>query len=138
MATFVTQSVGKSLLDAIMGAGSYVGPSSVKVALFTVAPTEVAGTGTELTGGGYARALLSSSAAVNGSSGRTAQRTSSAALLFTNMPVASTAVVGIALCSGDDDSVLMVNDSWTPGATFAVGDNYTIPSALLTGFFAKA
>jgi len=59
------------ILDFLLGGVSYTPPSTVYIALFTVAPTD-AGGGTEVSGGGYARVAVANNttnfpAASNGS-----------------------------------------------------------------------
>lgn len=49
------------LLDHVFGAAAYTAPATVYVALFTAAPTD-AGSGTEVTGGSYARAAVTNNA----------------------------------------------------------------------------
>lgn len=118
MATFPTTSFGGDLLDQLSGHSTYV-------ALYTVPPTK-AGGGTELTGGGYARQAITLGSSVDGTVGRTAQRTSTGGQLFLDMPVASTSILGLAIVDDDTDEVLVVDDSWTPASTFAIGDNLLI------------
>lgn len=118
MATFPTTSFGGDLLDQLSGHSTYV-------ELYTVPPTK-AGGGTPLTGGGYARQALTLGTSTTGGVGRTAQRTSSAGQLFMNMPVASTAILGLAIVDDDTDEILVVDDSWTPSSTFSIGDNLLI------------
>lgn len=50
------------LLDHVLGGPDYVRPATVYIALFTVAPTDAAGSGTEVTGGSYARAAVTNNA----------------------------------------------------------------------------
>lgn len=45
------------LLDHVLGDGTFTKPGTVHVALYTAAPTD-AGGGTEVSGGGYARAAV--------------------------------------------------------------------------------
>lgn len=46
------------LLDLILGAQAFTGPANVYLALYTVAPTAASASGTEVTGGSYARKLV--------------------------------------------------------------------------------
>lgn len=119
MAVFATRAFGKQILDDLLS-------GAVKVALFTTPPTEVGTDGVEVSGGGYARQSLTSGPAADGSTGRTAQAASSAQLMFTNMPVASTAVHGLAICDATTGQVQLVNDTWSPTAPFSVGQNLLI------------
>jgi hypothetical protein len=49
------------LLDHVLGGGDYVRPATVYIALYTVAPADNGG-GTEVSGGGYARAAVTNNA----------------------------------------------------------------------------
>jgi hypothetical protein len=49
------------VLDLLLGGGTYTVPTTVYVALYTVAPTD-AGGGTEVSGGGYARVAVTNNA----------------------------------------------------------------------------
>lgn len=49
------------VLDHILGGGDYTRPATVYIALFTVTPTD-AGGGTEVTGGSYARSVVTNNA----------------------------------------------------------------------------
>lgn len=46
------------ILNYIFNGGSFSAPANVYIALFTVAPTDAAGSGTEVTGGSYGRAAV--------------------------------------------------------------------------------
>ena len=100
MATFPTTSFGGDLLDQLSGHSTYV-------ELYTAPPTEST-SGTPLTGGGYARQPLTLGASGAGRGvGRTkAERTSTGGQLFMNMPVASTAILGLAIVDDDTDEIL--------------------------------
>lgn len=52
----------RKTLDGILGGAALALSATVYVALFTVAPTEAAGTGTEVSGGAYARASVTNNA----------------------------------------------------------------------------
>lgn len=54
MAGFSTH-IQQELLDHLMTVGSYDGPSAIYVALFTAAPSDTAGSGTECAGTNYTR-----------------------------------------------------------------------------------
>ena len=133
MASFLTQAETKRYLDSRCNS-VYYAPGDSEVVFFTVPPTKVGSDGTELTGGGYARVVVSFGAAVNGSAGRTGQVSNDAAFTILNMPVASTAVVGYALADSVTHEIWFVNDSWTPTAAFAAGGNMAVGVGALVLF----
>lgn len=77
-----------NLLNVALRATAYTTPTTVYVALYTSNPT-IADTGTEVTGGSYARQAVTFAAP---SAGAVAN---SAALTFTNMPAATITHIGI-------------------------------------------
>lgn len=117
MADFLTRSAGKAYLDSL---------TNLVVALYTAPPTESTA-GTELTGGGYSRQPYSTPVAANGLAGETARRVGTN-ILFTNMPVASSAILGLALIDSLSGEIVAVDDTWTPSSSFAVGGNLLIDS----------
>lgn len=76
------------LLSHVLRASFYTPPDTVYVALFTAGPSD-SSSGTEVTGGSYARQAVTFAAPSSGSSA------SSSSVTFTNMPAAS--IVGAAL-----------------------------------------
>lgn len=112
MATFATTSFGGDLLDQLSGHSTYL-------AIYTVPPTK-AGGGTEVQ-----REPLTLGSSTAGGVGRTSQRTG-ANVLFLAVPVASTALLGIAIVDNDTDEILVVDDAWTPTSTFSAGENLLI------------
>jgi hypothetical protein len=70
MANNLSNYAENKLLDHILGTTAYTKPT-VYLALFTTDPTE-AGTGTEVSGGGYARKTITFNASSNGSSSNSA------------------------------------------------------------------
>jgi hypothetical protein len=137
VAQYVSQYAGKILLDAVWRNVFFTPPTQLYVAIYSVAPTE-AGGGTEFTGGGYARQPVTVGAAVNGTTGRVAQTSSSADLFFLNMPLASTSAVAVAAWdAATGGNLWWVNDSWTPPNAWTAGQNVRVPAASLTAFFTK-
>jgi hypothetical protein len=53
-----TNYLEKSVLNHILGGPAYTKPATVYVALYTAAPTDSQGTGTEVSGNNYARVAL--------------------------------------------------------------------------------
>lgn len=70
MAGNLSNYLENKILDHVLGRTAFTMPT-VYVALFTTDPTD-AGTGTEVTGGAYARQPISFNAAANGASGNSA------------------------------------------------------------------
>jgi hypothetical protein len=59
----VTNYAQNKLIDALLRAQSLSAPATFYAALYTVAPTATSGSGTEVTGGAYARQAITSSLA---------------------------------------------------------------------------
>jgi hypothetical protein len=93
------------------------------VRLWTVAPAFDGTGGTEVTGGGYAPAVPGFNAAVAGTGGQIAKASGSAGCLFTNMPVASTAVVAISIHVHSTGEMRALNDSWTSPTAWSIGQS---------------
>lgn len=62
-AAAMTNYLENKLIDAFLRGQAYTMPATVYVGLFTVCPTDVAGTGTEVIGGSYGREDITSSLA---------------------------------------------------------------------------
>jgi hypothetical protein len=77
------------LLDHVLKNAAYTAGSTVKLALFTSNPTD-AGSGTEVTGGSYARQTITFGTAASGGT-----ISNTADITFTTMPAASVTHVGI-------------------------------------------
>ena len=133
MASFITQAETKRYLDSRTNS-VYYAPGDSEIVFFTTPPTKVGTDGTELTGGGYARVTVGFGTAVNGSAGRTGQTSNDVGFTVTNMPVASTSVVGYALADSVTHEIWFVNDSWTPTNAFAVGGNMNVAAGALVLF----
>jgi hypothetical protein len=105
------------LIDHFLGTTTYTKPTTVYVALFTVAPGE-AGGGTEVTGGSYARQVAAFSAAASGAT------SNSGNIDFVNMPAATTVAIGIfdALTTGN----LLLYGTLTTNKTTDAGDTLRI------------
>lgn len=103
------------LLDHVLGTTTYTKPSATHLALYTVAPTD-AGAGTEVTGNGYARQLVTWSNATNSGA------SNNATVSFTASGGSWGTIVAVALC----DAVSAGNQLWygtlTTPRTIASGD----------------
>ena len=105
------------LLDHFLGTTAYTMPTTVYVALYTVAPTD-AGGGTQVTGGSYARQSAAFAAAASGAT------SNSANIDFAGMPAATTVAIGIfdAITAGN----LLLWGTLTANKTTDAGDTLRI------------
>jgi hypothetical protein len=114
-----------ALLNAVLRNTPYTSPSQVYVALFTSDPTD-AGTGTEVSGGGYARQPVTFNAPSNG------QVTNAADILF---PIA-TASWGTVTHVGIYDAVtggnLLFHGALTTSKTISANDQLKIAAGDLS------
>jgi hypothetical protein len=78
----------QAIIKHVLGEASYTAPTNLYLALYTNDPT-IADTGTEVTGGSYARQLLSFANASGGS------KTSNTSETFTSMPATTVTHWGI-------------------------------------------
>jgi hypothetical protein len=117
MAGNLTNYLENKLIDHFLGTTSYTMPADVYIALFTVAPAD-AGGGTEVTGGSYARQIVTFSGA---SSGATSNDSN---IDFTGMPAATTVAIGIfdASTSGN----MLLYGTLTTNKTTDAGDTLRI------------
>lgn len=106
-----------SLLNVALRATAYTAPTTVYVALYTTNPT-IADSGTEVTGGSYARQTITFAAPSGGSVAN------SNAITFTNMPAATITHIAIrdALTVGN----LLHFAPATASKTTNAGDSVTI------------
>lgn len=117
MAGNISNYLENKLLDHFLGTASYTMPSTVYVALYTVAPTD-AGGGTEVTGGSYARQTATFTSASGGATSNTAN------VDFANMPACTVVAIGVhdALTSGN----LLVWGTLTNNKSLDAGDTLRI------------
>lgn len=110
------------ILDAAFGSGTLTKPANVYVALYSVAPTDST-SGTELTGNGYARQVVSFGSA---SSGTIA---SSGNVTFTaNASSTWSTAVAVALCDASTAGNIMVFGNLSPTRTIKNSEtiNFTV------------
>ena len=124
MAEF-TNYLENKILDHVLKNVSYTSPTTVYVGLFTSAPTDTT-SGTEVSGGSYARQVLSVTTASNGTS------TSSADISFpqatANWGTISHTAILDALTSGN----MLMYTPLTTSKTIETGDILRISSGNLT------
>lgn len=113
------------ILNYVLKGTAYAAPSAIYVALFTADPTD-AGTGTEVTGGAYARQAITFNTATIGSSA------TSVDVLF---PIASAAwgtVTHIGLYDAATAGNLLFSSALTTSKTVASGDQIKVAAGDVT------
>ncbi len=118
------------LLDHVFGAAAYTAPATLYVALYTVIPTDASASGTEVTGGSYARVAVTNNA-TNWPAASAGAKANGTAITFPAPTAAWGTVVGFAICDaatlGNELAwgALTVNKTINNGdaaPVFAVGD----------------
>jgi hypothetical protein len=110
------------LLDHLLGKTSFTMPASVRVALFTAAPSD-AGGGTEVSGGSYARQAI----VVNSSSGGATNPNADV-----TFPVASASwgtVTHVGIFDAASGGNLLMWGALSASKTIASGDQLVFPAA---------
>lgn len=117
MAGNLSDYLENKLLDHFLGTTSYTMPSTIYIALYTVAPDDTGG-GTEVTGGSYARQTATFDAAASGAT------QNSADIDFVDMPACTVVAIGIhdASTSGN----LLVHGTLTANKSLDAGDTLRI------------
>ena len=113
------------LLDHALGTGSFTAPSNVYMALFTSDPTD-AGSGTEVSGAGYARQLVTFGAASSGSV------TNSSAEVFTASGGTFGTVTHTALYDASTSGNLLFHGALATAKTVTDGESLTIAIGAFT------
>lgn len=113
------------ILDAGFVSGTLTKPANVYVALYSTAPTDST-SGTELTGNGYSRQLVSFGSAANGAI------TSSGNVTFSASGGTWSSAVAVALLDASSSGNVMVYGTLTPSRTLQDGDTLTFETAAIT------
>lgn len=116
----------RKLLDHALGTTTYTKPTAVYVSLHTADPTD-AGTGAEVSGGSYARKVMTFSAAATVSSTTTASNT--ADIVWTNLP--STTVTHAAIWDASTTGNMLYSAPFSASKVIAAGEGYTISTGQL-------
>ena len=122
MAGNLSNYLENKVLDHILGTTSYTMPTTY-LALYTVAPTDST-SGTEVTGGSYARQAISFNAASSGAA------TNDANVDFSGMPTAT--VVAVAICDDLTSGNILIYGSLTSSRSVVSGDTLRISSGDLS------
>ncbi|MGC8711058.1 MAG: phage tail fiber protein [Leptodesmis sp.] len=135
MASNIGNFLVQSLLNAAFGGVTYTPPATIFVALFTVAPTSLtAGTGgTEVTGGGYARAAVANNTTNFPSiSGTTRVKTTGANITFTTPSANWGTVTAFAFYDASSGGNYLGGGDLTSSKTINAGDTVTFNTGNLT------
>jgi hypothetical protein len=124
MAEF-TNYLENKLLDHVLNNTSYTSPTTVYVGLFTVAPTDST-SGTEVSGGSYARQVLSVSTASDG------VVTSDADVTFPQATASWGTIVALGIHDADTSGNLLMYTDLTTSKTIDEGDILKVSSGSLT------
>lgn len=123
MSNFLENSLLDHVLRGNTGGTAMTQPTTVYLSFHTANPTDT-GSGAEVSGGSYARKLLSFAAAASGSS------TNSTAATFTSMPTA--VVTHIALWTAVTGGNLLFHSPLTSSISFNSGDEATVAIGAIT------
>ncbi len=124
MAEF-TNYLENKLLDHVLNNASFTSPTTVYVGLFTAAPTDTT-SGTEVTGGSYARQVLSVSTASDG------VVTSDADVNFPQATGNWGTIVALGIHDADTSGNLLMYTDLTTSKTIETGDILKVSSGSLT------
>jgi hypothetical protein len=113
-----TDNFENKILDAGFGSGTLTKPANVYVALYSTAPTDST-SGTELTGNGYARQVVSFGSASAGQIG------SSGNVTFAANGSSWSTVVAVGLVDASSSGNIMVYGALSPTRTLQDGDTLT-------------
>jgi hypothetical protein len=124
MAEF-TQYLENKLLDHVLNNTSFTSPTTVYVGLFTAAPTDTT-SGTEVSGGSYARQVLSVSTASDGIV------TSDSDITFPQATGNWGTIVALGVHDADSSGNLLMYTDLTTSKTIETGDILKISTGSLT------
>lgn len=116
----------RKLLDHALGTTTFTKPTNVYISLHTADPTE-AGTGAEVTGGSYARKIMTFTAAATVSSLTSASNSSD--IVWTNLP--STTLTHVAIWDATSAGNMLYYAALLAPKVIASGDGYTISTGQL-------
>lgn len=109
------------LLNHVIGrSSSYTPPATVDIALYTIAPTDAAGSGTEVTGGGYVRKNVPNDAATWGADTTTSSKSNIIAIRFVEATASWGTVVAFAVFEPATQNQLY-NGAITPNKAIGAG-----------------
>jgi hypothetical protein len=123
--TQISNYLENALINATVRATSYTSPSTVYAALFTSDPTD-ANTGTEVSGGSYARQSITFGSPSNGVSSNTAD------LTFPTCTLTWGTVTHFGIYDALTSGNLLYHAPLTTSKTISTGDNFKVATGNLT------
>lgn len=118
-----------ALVNAVLRNTSYTSPTTVYVGLFTSDPTD-AGSGTEVSGGSYARKAMAFSSPSNGAT------SNSSAVEFDQATASWGTVTHFGLFDASSSGNLLLHGALTASKTIDSGDVFKFATSALTATFA--
>lgn len=118
-----------ALVNAVLRNTSYTSPTTVYVGLFTSDPTD-AGSGTEVSGGSYARKAMAFSSPSNGAT------SNSSAVEFDQATASWGTVTHFGLFDASSSGNLLLHGALTTSKTIDSGDVFKFATSALTATFA--
>jgi hypothetical protein len=118
-----------ALVNAVLRNTSYTSPTTVYVGLFTSDPTD-AGSGTEVSGGSYARKAMAFSSPSNGAT------SNSSAVEFDQATASWGTVTHFGLFDASSSGNLLLHGALTASKTIDDGDVFKFATSALTATFA--
>lgn len=118
-----------ALINAVLRNTSYTSPTTVYVGLFTSDPTD-AGSGTEVSGGSYARKAMAFSSPSGGAT------SNSSAVEFDQATASWGTVTHFGLFDASSSGNLLLHGALTTSKTIDEGDVFKFASSALTATFA--
>jgi len=124
--------LANAVINEVYGAAAYSAPATIYVALFTVAPTPAASSGTEVTGNNYSRVTVTNNT-TNFPSVSNAVKTNGIAITFAQCTPSSwgTVVAWATFDNSTGGNMLHFGDL-TPNKTVAASDVMNFPAGTLT------
>ena len=118
-----------ALVNAVLRNTSYTSPTTVYVGLFTSDPTD-AGSGTEVSGGSYARKAMAFASPTNGAT------SNSSAVEFDQATASWGTVTHFGLFDASSSGNLLLHGALTASKTIDSGDVFKFATSALTATFA--
>lgn len=120
----LSDALENALLNHVLRATAYVGPTAVYLALFTADPTDANTTAGEVSGGSYGRKQITFGAPSGGSCSNTNQ------MDYTGMPAAT--VTHLAIYDASTAGTLLFHGALSASKTVNAGDTFTVNAGGLT------
>lgn len=138
----MTDYLENKIIDWLLRGQTFTPPATTYIGLFTVAPTDTAGTGTEVSGGSYARVAVTSSLAnwagtqaalsTSASSGTGGTTSNNAAITFPTATADWGTVVAFGLFDASTSGNLLIYANLTASRSVTNGSTASFAASALT------